>query len=173
LSIRNSGFMNNGNDLATGLTSLDGRAGARHGGVAYGRPFDIEDYLVGTGWSDLLIEDSDCRGNVTGALIYSQVSPDEPGFVQRHNVRIARCLFDEPGGGRWDPPLGIAQQVGYNGTRMTFSNVHLVDNQFDQAPLRMSGIDGLVVSGGRVTVTKEDRQPVITTNCQRVQINLT
>jgi hypothetical protein len=163
----------NGKDLMPGTPIDHGSSGARHNGALYGRPFDIEDYLVGTGWADLTIEETDCRGNTTGGLVYSPVSPESAGFVPRRNVRIVRCLFDELGGSRWDPPLGVAQAVDYRGTRPTFVNVRLIDNVFDHGPLRLSGIDGLVVRGGRISVTKKNEtQPIIAMNCRTVSIDL-
>lgn len=171
LSIRGCTFSRNGGDLTAGAAGDDGWAGARHKGVAYGRPFDVEDYLVGTGWADLVIEDSDCRGNRTGALVYSQTMPDAPGFVPRRGLRIARCRFDEPGGNRWDPPLGIAQATGYTGDLPTFRDVALIDNVFDHGPLRISGVDGLHLRGGQIAVTKRNEtEPVIVVNSRRVVI---
>lgn len=163
----------NGKDLR-GAGAVDhGRMGARFNGAPYGRPFDIEDYLVGTGWSELTIEDTDCTGNCTGALIYSPVSPDSPGFFARRGVRIAKCRFDEPGGSRWDPPLGIAQAVNYRGSRATFRDIHLIDNVFDDGPLRVSGVDGLVIQGGRVRITKKNEvQPLIEANCTNLRIDI-
>lgn len=164
---------NNGKDLVGGAALDHGRSGARHHGALYGRPFDVEDYLVGTGWADLTIEDTDCRGNTTGGLIYSPVSPDSPGFVPRRNVLIARCVFDELGGSRWDPPLGVAQAVDYRGARPTFLNVRLIDNVFDHGPLRVSGIDGFTLRGGRVSVTKKNEtEPVIAANCRTLSVAL-
>lgn len=169
--IRNCRFNDNGNDFAPRAEADHGRTGARHDGVPYGRPFDIEDYLIGTGWADLVIEDSDCRGNRTGALVYSPVSPDTAGFIPRHGLRIARCSFDEPGGNRWDPPLGIAQTPEYHGNRPTFRDVTLIDNRFDNAPLRISGVDRLLVKGGTVRVTKQNEtQPLLLANCRNVTL---
>lgn len=171
LTIRGCRFGNNGGDIAGGVPRDHGRAGARHNDVLYGRPFDIEDYLVGTGWTGLVIEDSDCRGNQTGALVYSQATPDSPGFVPRRRLRIARCRFDELGGSRWDPPLGILQAVDYHGIRPTFRDVELIDNDFGNGPLRLSGIDGLVLRGGRIVVTKKNEiEPVIAANCRNLSI---
>ncbi|VXD00949.1 hypothetical protein SPHINGO8AM_80017 [Sphingomonas sp. 8AM] len=161
----------NGADLEQGIASDHGLAAARFNGTPYGRPFDIEDYLVGTGWSGLRIEDTDCRGNRTGALVYSQVSPDSPGFVARRGLWISRCRFDEPGGSRWDPPLGIAQLVEYRGQKPTFRDVALVNNIFENGPLRISGVDGLSLRGGRIAVTKpNETEPVIVANCRRISI---
>ena len=163
----------NGTDLAAGGPLDHGRSGARHNGALYGRPFDVEDYLVGTGWADLVIEDTDCRGNMIGALIYSPVSPEAPGFIPRKNVRIARCKFDDKNGSRWDPPLGIAQAVDYRGTRPTFLNVRLVDNVFGNGPIRISGIDGCTIRGGSITVTKKNEtDPVIAMNCSNLSVVL-
>lgn len=171
LTIRGCRFNDNGNDIGPGAAIDHGRMGARHDNVPYGRPFDIEDYLVGTGWADLLIEDSDCRGNRTGALIYSPVSPDSEGFIPRRGVRILRCQFDEPGGSRWDPPLGISQATDYRGARATFRDVALIDNRFNNAPLRISGVDGLTLRGGDVKVTKmNETQPVLIANCRNVAL---
>lgn len=171
LSINRCRFTDNGNDI-TPLTQADhGRMGARHDDVPYGRPFDIEDYLVGTGWSDLRIEDSNFRGNRTGALIYSPVHPDAPGFIPRHGLHITRCDFDEPGGNRWDPPLGIAQATDYRGSLPTFKDVTLIDNRIENAPLRISGVDGLIVRGGHANVTKvNETQSLLLTNCRNVTL---
>lgn len=163
----------NGRDLA-GAGPIDhGRTGTRFNGAPYGRPFDIEDYLVGTGWSGLTIEDTDCTDNCTGALIYSPVSPESSGFVARRGVKIARCRFNEPGGSRWDPPLGIAQSLDYHGTRATFCDIQLIDNIFDNGPLRVSGVDGLVMRGGQVRITKKNEtEPLIQANCSNVRVDV-
>lgn len=171
LRIQGCRITNNGKDLVQKAAPENGSSGARHNGALYGRPFDIEDYLVGTGWADLTIEDSDCRDNVIGGLLYSQTPPDSPGFIPRRNVRIARCLFDALLGSRWDPPLGIAQAVDYEGDLPTFLNVQLIDNVFDNGPLRISGVDGLTVRGGRISVTrKNETKPIVAANCRNVSI---
>lgn len=171
LIIRGCRLGDNGNDRARNVPVDHGQLGARYNGTPYGRPFDIEDYLVGTGWANFVIEDTDCRGNRTGALVYSPVSPESPGFVPRQGLKIIRCYFDELGGGRWDPPLGIAQATDYKGSKPTFRNVQLIDNIFDNGPLRVSGVDNLVASGGTISVTKKNEtEPFIVTNCRGVSV---
>jgi len=163
----------NGSDLEEGAVPDHGRSGARHNGALYGRPFDIEDYLVGTGWTDLMIKECDCRANVIGGLIYSQVTPDSPGFIPRSNALVYRSLFDDPRGSRWDPPLGVAQVIGYQGSLPTFRNVRLIDNIVENGPLRLSGIDGLVIRGGRISVTKHNEtDPVLLSNCRNVSLSV-
>ncbi|MEG8058652.1 hypothetical protein QP150_20045 [Sphingomonas sp. 22L2VL55-3] len=171
LILRGCRLGDNGNDRARNVPVDHGQLGARYNGTPYGRPFDIEDYLVGTGWANFVIEDTDCRGNRTGALVYSPVSPESPGFVPRQGLKIIRCHFDELGGGRWDPPLGIAQATDYKGSKPTFRNVQLIDNIFDNGPLRVSGVENLVASGGAISVTKKNEtEPFIVTNCRGVSV---
>lgn len=171
LVLRSCHLGDNGNDRARNVPADHGQLGARYNGTPYGRPFDIEDYLVGTGWANLIIEDTDCRGNRTGALVYSPVSPESPGFVPRQGLQIIRCYFDELGGGRWDPPLGIAQATDYHGSKPTFRDVRLIDNIFENGPLRVSGVDKFVASGGTISVTKKNEtEPVIVTNCRGVSV---
>lgn len=173
LSVRGCRLHGNGLDVSPRARLDDGAAGARYNGALYGRPFDIEDYVIGNGWEKLLIEDTDCRGNCTGALIYSQVTPDSVGFIPRRHARIVRCRFDEPGGSRWDPPLGISQATSYKGTLPTFQDIALIDNEFDHGPLRISGVRSFRASGGRVIITKRNETaPVVVHNCQDVGINL-
>jgi len=144
----------NGKDLSETDAYSVGMRGARSDGTPsgnlYGRPFDVEDYGIGSGWDGLWINGADCRENVTGVLIHAHVNSDPlaAGFSTRKNLYMRSCQLDEPSN-RWRGfPLQIYSSWGASGgTGLVFENLNFVGNHMSGGPVNIRNASG-GISGG-------------------------
>lgn len=65
-------------------------------GKLFGGPFDFESYppLMGSLFTNVLMQSTDCRNNAVGALLYNPIETNLPGYVQPDNLRFLDCDFD-------------------------------------------------------------------------------
>jgi hypothetical protein len=147
-------FKDNGKDLNEVDAYTYGTRGARStgalSGLLYGRPFDVEDYGIGSGWDGLWISDADCRDNITGALFHAHIGsdPTDGDFTTRRNLYMRGCQLDEPSGGVSAFPIDVYSAYGAaGGTELVFENLNFQDCFMDGNRLAIRNASG-GVSGG-------------------------
>jgi hypothetical protein len=92
-AVKNYISHSNGRDLNTTSPLDHGLRGARFNNNLYGRPFDFEDYGIGTAFRNITIDGVQAYGNIAGPLFHSNTDVNDPGFVPRENIFLSNMVI--------------------------------------------------------------------------------
>ena len=144
--VRNYISHSNGRDLNATSPLNHGMRGARFNNNLYGRPFDFEDYGIGTAYRNITIDGVQAYGNIAGPLFHSSTDVNDARFVPRENIFLS------------DIVVGPAEVTDNNSPSLSFYSetasvakpafINIVANNCRfYAHLALVGVKGLTFQG--------------------------
>ena len=167
--IRNLTANGNGSELSTTLPLNHGARGARFLGELYGRPFDFEDYGIGTGYRNVTIDGLSAYGNMAGPLFHSATDVNDPRFVPRGDIKLSNIQVGPMPIQGSDYPAITFYNVTATKAKPCFTNIEMSNVRcYDH--MLLTGVKGLTFKG-KLQRTAAGIYTVLATKCSDIRID--
>ena len=152
LRMSNVKLTGNGNDLNGTDPLTYGTRGATTGGVQYGNGFDMEGYGLGSGHTDMRMENITATGNARmGGLFFDQIATRPVGFSARQKIWISNSYFDAGISSASDgSALQFTSTLGSKTLAALYDSVYISNTRLDGTLLARC-VNNLQITGGAIS----------------------